>query len=38
MWDIHWRFDWDALAGGFFPPPWQPDAQAGVENWGVISL
>ena len=24
------RFDWDALAGGFFPPPWQPDAKARV--------
>ncbi|CAE7379030.1 MET3 [Symbiodinium microadriaticum] len=26
-------FDWDALAGGFFPPPWQPDAQAQMRNW-----
>ncbi|CAE7259532.1 Pkg21D [Symbiodinium pilosum] len=26
-------FDWDALAGGFFPPPWQPDAQAQMKNW-----
>ncbi len=30
------RFDWDALAGGFFPPPWQPDAKVGVEMWGII--
>ncbi|CAJ1381850.1 unnamed protein product [Effrenium voratum] len=27
------RFGWDALAGGFFPPPWQPDAQAQIKNW-----
>lgn len=26
-------FDWDALAGGFFPPPWQPDAKAQMSNW-----
>ena len=27
------RFDWDALAGGFFPPPWQPDAKALWVQW-----
>eukprot|EP00913_Durusdinium_trenchii_P005508 g5132.t1 len=26
-------FDWDALAGGFFPPPWQPDAKVQMSNW-----
>lgn len=26
-------FNWDALAGGFFEPPWKPNAQALMKNW-----
>jgi len=26
-------FNWDALAGGFFEPPWKPDAQSLMKSW-----
>jgi len=26
-------FDWDALAGGFFPPPYSPDIQEQMRTW-----
>merc|ERR1712232_765612 len=26
-------FGWDALAGGFFKPPWKPDAEALMTSW-----
>lgn len=26
-------FNWDALAGGFFEPPWKPDAQSLMQSW-----
>eukprot|EP00932_Pfiesteria_piscicida_P011545 SRR837773.22723.p2 GENE.SRR837773.22723~~SRR837773.22723.p2 ORF type:complete len:194 (-),score=92.30 SRR837773.22723:44-625(-) len=26
-------FNWDALAGGFFEPPWKPNAEAIMKNW-----
>jgi len=27
------EFNWDALAGGFFEPPWRPNAEALMKNW-----
>lgn len=27
------EFNWDALSGGFFEPPWRPDAKALMNNW-----
>jgi len=26
-------FNWDALAGGFFEPPWKPNVEALMKNW-----
>mmetsp|Transcript_119236 Transcript_119236/g.297454 ORF Transcript_119236/g.297454 Transcript_119236/m.297454 type:complete len:131 (+) Transcript_119236:3-395(+) len=26
-------FNWNALAGGFFEPPWKPNAEALMKNW-----